>query len=97
MGELSTTRRACDAMEGAGIRADGALGVVEWLHLAATPTFAAMALLTVFAGNPADMLCSAHSMSPLIGMTTMYLLMSVLHAGPWLKRVARRRSETRNP
>jgi hypothetical protein len=63
-----------------------------WLHLAATPTFAAMAALTVLAGNPADILCSAHDMSPLDGMTMMYLLMAAFHAGPWLKRVAQWRA-----
>jgi hypothetical protein len=67
---------------------DGA-GVGGWLHLAASPTFATMALLTIFASNPMDMLCPAHGMSPLNGMTTMYLLMSAFHAGPWLKWVAR--------
>ena len=59
-----------------------------WLHLAASPTFAAMALLTIFASNPMDILCSTHGMSSLNGMTMMYLLMSAFHAGPWLKRVA---------
>jgi hypothetical protein len=63
-----------------------------WLHLAATPTFAAMAALTVFASNPMDTLCSAHGMSPLGGMTTMYLMMGTFHAGPWLKRVAQWRA-----
>ena len=54
-----------------------------------------MASATVFAANPADMLCSPHGMSPLNGMTMMYLLMSGLHAGPWLKRIAEWRSEIR--
>ena len=56
------------------------------LHLAATPAFALMALLTALGGGRADMLCAAmpHA-SPLAGMVPMYLLMSVFHAAPWLK------------
>ena len=43
-----------------------------------------MALLTAL--SPAAMLCSAADPSPLTGMVPMYLLMSVFHASPWLKR-----------
>jgi hypothetical protein len=56
------------------------------LALAAAPTFAVMAVLT--AVSPAAMLCSAAGASPLSGMVPMYLLMSVFHAPPWLKRFA---------
>jgi len=59
----------------------------EWLSLAAAPTFAIMALLTLAGGAP-DMLCSA---SPLTGMVPMYLLMSAFHSAPWLKLASRRR------
>jgi hypothetical protein len=63
-----------------------ALGVADWLSLAAAPTFAAMALLTaVFSGQP-DMLCAAlQGTSPLSGMAAMYLLMSAFHLAPWLR------------
>jgi hypothetical protein len=63
-----------------------ALGVADWLSLAAAPTFAAMALLTaVFGGRP-DMLCAAmQGTSPLSGMAAMYLLMSAFHLAPWLR------------
>ena len=58
------------------------------LALAASPTFAIMALLSaVPGGGPAGMLCSAADMPPLSGMTTMYLLMSAFHAAPWLKLI----------
>ena len=59
---------------------------VDSLCLAATPTFAVMALLTAFGGGEPDVLCAAMThASPLDGMTLMYLLMSVFHARPWLK------------
>lgn len=62
----------------------------DWLHLAATPTFAAMALLTALTEVPADILCPAgHGMSSLGGMTLMYALMGAFHAAPWLKLIAR--------
>jgi len=64
---------------------------VRWLSLAAGPTFAGMALLTaVLGGGPADSLCSAAGLSPLSGMTPMYLLMTAFHLAPWLKLVAGR-------
>jgi hypothetical protein len=66
-------------------------GAAEWLHLAAAPSFAIMALVTGIhgAGQP-DVLCSAaQHASPMNGMAAMYLLMSVFHAAPWLKRIAR--------
>jgi len=67
-------------MSGASSRA------ADWLCLAAAPTFAVMALLTVL-GGPAELLCSAARPSPLSGMATMYLLMSAFHASPWLKLI----------
>ncbi len=56
------------------------------LALAAAPGFALMALMTAQGGGAADMLCAAAS--PFGGMVPMYLLMSVVHAGPWLRRFA---------
>jgi hypothetical protein len=76
-------------------RSAAAHRAADGLVLAASPTFAIMALLTgVSGGGPADMLCSAAHLSPLSGMATMYLLMSALHAAPWLKliRASARRS-----
>jgi hypothetical protein len=55
------------------------------LCLAATPTFAIMALLSaILGGGAADILC-AGSAPLLTGMVPMYVLMSVFHASPWLK------------
>jgi len=62
-------------------------GLAKWLGLAASPTFAAMALLTSLGGGPM-VLCSGPAGFPLGGMVPMYLLMSVFHAAPWLKVIA---------
>ena len=79
---------------GATRRTAAALMAADGLALAASPTFAIMALLTgVLGGGPADMLCSAaRDASPLSGMALMYWLMSVFHASPWLKLIASRRN-----
>jgi hypothetical protein len=70
-----------------------ALSAADWISLAAAPTFALMALLTVvLGGGQPDMLCSAaQDVSPLSGMVLMYLLMSAFHSAPWLKLISRRR------
>lgn len=68
--------------------------IAAWLHLAATPSFAAMALLTAIPSGGPDMICGQHA-SPLGGMVPMYLLMSVFHAAPWL-RLGASRSRTRS-
>ena len=80
----------------AGSRADAlaaaARGTADWLSLAATPTFAVMALLTAAFGGTPDVLCAAlQGTSPLSGMVPMYLLMSAFHLAPWLKLIVRRR------
>jgi hypothetical protein len=68
------------------------LGATRLLSLAAAPTFAVMALLSVLPGGPQAALCSgAHEASPLTGMAAMYLLMSAFHSAPWLKLALQRR------
>ena len=66
----------------------------NWLSLAASPTFAVMALLTaVYDGGAMASLCGpAPGASALTGMLPMYLLMSVFHAPPWLTLIAARRA-----
>ena len=89
----STGGASCDD-EGAAAE----LGIAKWLCLAATPTFAIMALMTgVLGGRPMDMLCSAGHGSLLTGMVPMYMLMSAFHLAPWLKLVSSRRSGARRP
>jgi hypothetical protein len=93
----------CEAHTGEGCgairhenRDAAALGAADWLSLAAAPTFAIMALLTVaLGGGPADMLCAAKGASPLSGMAVMYALMSAFHLSPWLKLIVSRRSTAR--
>jgi len=68
-------------------RAVGGGGLATWLSLAASPTFAAMALLTSLGSGPM-VVCSGTAGFPLGGMAPMYLLMSVFHAAPWLKMIA---------
>jgi hypothetical protein len=65
------------------------MGVTGVLSLAASPTFAIMALLTYTAGGP-EMLC-APAASPFTGMVAMYVLMSAFHLAPWLRLIADRR------
>jgi hypothetical protein len=66
--------------------------LARWLALAATPTFAIMAVLTaIIGGGPAEMLCGTGQGSVLGGMVPMYLLMSAFHSAAWLRLVAERR------
>lgn len=83
------------AVHPAGANCDGseaASRLARWLGLAATPTFAIMAVLTaVISGGPADMLCSAGHGLSLGGMVPMYLLMSAFHSAAWLRLISARR------
>jgi tellurite resistance protein TehA-like permease len=68
----------------------------HFLSLAASPTFAIMALLTgaLNVGAP-DVLCSTQHASPLDGMVLMFALMSAFHSAPWLKLISSRRDGVR--
>ncbi|MET4480844.1 hypothetical protein [Bradyrhizobium sp. F1.13.3] len=58
--------------------------LARWLGLAATPTFAIMAVLD----GPADVLCGSGHGAMLGGMVPMYLLMSAFHSAAWLRLIA---------
>jgi len=91
MSEVYSSGSAGDAIHES--RHTPAPGVPGLLGLAATPTFAIMALLTGAGGGPPDMICSTvRDAFPLSGMVPMYLLMSAFHSAPWLKLIAGRRS-----
>ena len=80
-----------NVVAGADRRSRPGGGIGGWLSLAATPTFAAMALVTALAGGgAAGMVCSVGTLSPLSGMIPMYVLMSAFHAPPWLRLIFKR-------
>ena|SRR5215813_15498064 len=86
---MATQRETAGAYVGGGVAAAG--GAAGWLHLAAAPTFAVMALLTQMLGGPADMLCAGGDGAlSLTGMVPMYALMSAFHAAPWLRLISGR-------
>jgi len=63
--------------------------IADGLSLAASPCFAAMALMTATQGDVGALLCGGQGSWPLGGMASMYALMSLFHATPWLRRIAR--------
>jgi len=63
----------------------------DWISLAASPTFAIMALLTGVGGERMAAMCSPlGDVWPVSGMVPMYLLMSAFHSVPWLKLISSR-------
>ncbi|MGP0011317.1 hypothetical protein [Pseudomonas sp.] len=73
-----------------GAPTGNALGIADWLCLAAAPTFAGMALLTAL-GPGSDMICASME-GPFApnGMMTMYLIMATFHLPPWLRLISDR-------
>jgi hypothetical protein len=67
-----------------------ALGGAGWLGLAASPTFAVMALVAAHDASSGAICLSAPGILPVDGMTAMYLLMCLFHLPPWRALVRRR-------
>jgi hypothetical protein len=89
MSKAHTTGAQIDGCVGSGLAA--APSAAGWLSLAAAPTFGLMGLWTIMSSGPPGLLCmSMHDASPFDGMALMYALMSVFHAGPWLKLISSR-------
>jgi len=63
------------------------------LPFAATPTFVVMALWSLVAGGPAEMMCNSGSALFPNGMAAMYALMSVFHVSPWLRLLSNLRND----
>ncbi len=65
--------------------------LATYIRLAAFPIFAGLALVTALrAGGMPNILCSVEPPPfHLSGMGTMYALMSIFHAPPWLALIAR--------
>ena len=64
---------------------------VRWLSLAASPTFAIMAVASLIHGEgPIGVLCSAGGQGwPIGSMGFMYGLMTVFHFPPWIRLLGR--------
>jgi len=77
---------------GDGCKAAGS-PAASLLVLAATPTFAVMALWSTAAGGPAEMICNGGSAFCPNGMAAMYALMSVFHVSPWLTLLSNWRND----
>ena len=91
---MATARSRMTAACGNGLAVRGIAG---WLCLAASPTFAAMALLAGLFGGGEGMLCGSMPASALAGMPPMYLLMSLFHLPPWLRLASRWCAHTPRP
>lgn len=64
---------------------------MRFLSLAPTPTFALLALLSSSQESSLQsLICSAGHSSPMTGMVSMYLLMSVFHSAPWIRMITHR-------
>ncbi|GLQ54055.1 hypothetical protein [Devosia nitrariae] len=91
--------RATSGESGGGaLSRNAAAGAGDLLALAAAPTFAIMALVTEVSSGGGGMEMPGHGAHPfpLGEMTTMYLLMAVFSAVPWLRRMRARRGTTQH-
>jgi hypothetical protein len=90
---IAATRSAAEVQAASGI-GNGARAA-GWLSLAATPAFAIMAVATGLSDAPDGLCITAHA-GALNEMLVMYVLMSVFHAGSWLKLIGRQQASIRS-
>lgn len=92
-------KRAASVDSGGEVpRRSASSGAADLLALAAAPTLAVMALITELSGGGAmEMHGHAAHGAPVGEMTTMYLLMAVFHAAPWLRLVRAGTGTKRHP
>jgi hypothetical protein len=89
------SQRSSGGSDSVAVRRKAAFTVADVLALAASPTFALMALMTgIMSDASTEMAGMSGHASPMSGMITMYLLMSAFHLTAWLK-LARARSSRR--
>jgi hypothetical protein len=89
-----TTLTAAKKRNAGAWRARDATG---WIGLAASPTFALMALIAATDAPRIAICSSASGMLPIDGMAWMYLLMSLFHVSPWLKLASDRPRRLTHP
>jgi len=82
-------RSAATKPAGVPVESPTALGAVDWLCLAAAPTFAIMALVSGVSGG-ADMSCVGMQDGAAL-MAVMYGLMSVFRMASWVRVIGGRR------
>ena len=62
-------------------------GAGAWIGLAASPSFAMMALIEALHAPTLSICSGTAAMLPWNGMAQMYLLMALFHVSPWIGRV----------
>jgi hypothetical protein len=75
----------CTVANSGSARAWQLRGASGTLALAASPTFALMAWIARNDAASMAFCSSGSSISPIGGMTAMYVLMSLFHVSPWLE------------
>ncbi len=69
----------------------------QCLRFMAAPVFATMSVLTALHGSEFAAICAGSESSVIpLGMGTMYVLMSLFHAGPWLELLEKYQSVERD-
>lgn len=78
----------CTATKKVGLLPRLTSDAASWIGLAATPTFALMAWISVVGSQGMTMCSGALTFIPVNDMALMYVLMSLFHLPPWMKLFA---------